>query len=558
MILKKTSLTIVLLLWFTQLFGQTNYLTQISYAKNEYEYQCRVISSRKVPFGSIWLPENKRLVVYIRNSVWSGDTNSIVPKEGPVKKMFIRQSEGDPGVVEFIVDFNVNRKYAIDYSGLDIVTYIEGDAPLNRRSFTGSMDQKNRIERNGALYASNKITMDYRGADLPNVLRLLAAQNNVNIVAGKDVSGNVTLSLRQVTLKEALDNILYAGGYDYVMNDDVILVKKNDTFFPALAQTKVYHLKYINADNLKKIILDMLPEKAKIQVLSPEFYNQFEAGSKNETKDQNALKKRSSTLIVTERPDVIAKIDEIVAQLDIPSPQIIIESKLLELAPLQRQTIGIDWDKTLTASLVSDDVLPSGDNIKYSAMNDGLQRHSSWKLGHLTASQFSVVLDFLQEATETKLISNPRVIATDNVTSRISVGTTFPVPQINRGMAGQGDIVTFNYKDVDIELNVTPHVVNTNEIIMYVNPIIEEITGEVVVDINRAPITSKRSVNTVVTVKDGETIVIGGMIKEDRKKTVSKVFLLGEIPLIGNLFRHTSYEKKQKDLVIFITPHILR
>ncbi len=550
-----------MLLWFTQLFGQTNYLTQISYAKSEFEYQCRVISSHKVPFGSIWLPENKRLVVYIRGSVWGGDKDTIVPKKGPVKKMFIRQSEGDAGVVEFIVDFKVSRKYAIDYDGLDIVTYIEGDAPLSKESSAGGRDgrdQKNRIERKGPLYANNKITMDYRGADLANVLRLLADQNKVNIVAGNDVTGNVTLSLRNVTLKEALDNILYAGGFDYVINKDVILVKKNDTFFPSLSQTKVYHLKYINAENLKKIIRDMLPEKSKIQVLSPEFYNQLETGTKNAVVDKNGLKKRSSTLIVTERPDVIAKIDEIVAQLDLPSPQIVIESKLLELAPLQKETIGIDWDKTLTASLVSDDVLPSGDNIKYSAMNDGLQRNSSWKLGHLTASQFSVVLDFLKETTETKLISNPRVIATDNVTSRISVGTTFPVPQINRGVAGQGDIVTFNYKDVDIELNVTAHVVNENEIIMYVNPIIEEITGEVVIDVNRAPITSKRTVNTVVTVKDGETIVIGGMIKEDRKKTVSKVFLLGDIPLIGNLFRHSSYKKQQRDLVIFITPHILR
>jgi len=113
------------------------------------------------------------------------------------------------------------------------------------------------------------------------------------------------------------------------------------------------------------------------------------------------------------------------------------------------------------------------------------------------------------------------------------------------------------YKDVNIELRVTPHVSENKKIIMSVNPVIEEVTGEVVVDVNRAPITSKRAVHTTVSVKDGETIVIGGMIKDNTTVTTNKVFLLGDIPLIGPFFRHQKKEKKQTDLMIFITPHIV-
>jgi len=540
----------------SQLFAQNNNITNISFSKNVNEFQCRINSSKRVPFGSIWLPESQRLVVYVRKSSWQGDNDKIVPKAGPVNNINISQDEDDPEVVEVTLDFIENRKYSIEHDGLDIVVFIEGDNSISQKQFF--QDQSvNKIERVGPLYASHIVNMDYKEADIPNVLRLLARQNDLNIVAGSDIKGNITLSLHNVTLKEALDNILLANGFDYVMEDNVILVKPGDKFYPSLATTKVYRLKYVDAQNLKNVLKDLLPEATKIQVLSPGFYSE-NIGETGQQVQKDDIKKRSSTLVVTERPDVIEKIDEIVAKLDIPVPQIMIESKLLELSPMHNEQLGIDWDKTINAALMFQDILPNGDAREYSTLNSDLKGSGSWKIGHLSTGQFNFILNFLKENTETKLVSNPRVIATDNVTSSISVGTTFPIPQINRGLGGQGDIVTFQYKDVDIALNVTPHVVNNNEIIMYVNPIIEEITGEVVIDKNRAPITTKRAVTSVITVKDGETIVIGGMIKEDQKTKISKVFLLGDVPLLGNLFRHKSVQKQQKDLIIFITPHILR
>jgi len=540
----------------SQLFAQNNNITNISFSKNVNEFQCRINSSKRVPFGSIWLPESQRLLVYVRKSSWQGDNDKIVPKAGPVNNINISQDEDDPEVVEVTLDFIENRKYSIEHDGLDIVVFIEGDNSISQKQFF--QDQSvNKIERVGPLYASHIVNMDYKEADIPNVLRLLARQNDLNIVAGSDIKGNITLSLHNVTLKEALDNILLANGFDYVMEDNVILVKPGDKFYPSLATTKVYRLKYVDAQNLKNVLKDLLPEATKIQVLSPGFYSE-NIGETGQQVQKDDIKKRSSTLVVTERPDVIEKIDEIVAKLDIPVPQIMIESKLLELSPMHNEQLGIDWDKTINAALMFQDILPNGDAREYSTLNSDLKGSGSWKIGHLSTGQFNFILNFLKENTETKLVSNPRVIATDNVTSSISVGTTFPIPQINRGLGGQGDIVTFQYKDVDIALNVTPHVVNNNEIIMYVNPIIEEITGEVVIDKNRAPITTKRAVTSVITVKDGETIVIGGMIKEDQKTKISKVFLLGDVPLLGNLFRHKSVQKQQKDLIIFITPHILR
>ena len=177
--------------------------------------------------------------------------------------------------------------------------------------------------------------------------------------------------------------------------------------------------------------------------------------------------------------------------------------------------------------------------------------------GTLTFDEYGAVIDFLNSNTNSKLISNPRILAMDNQEAFISVGTTFPIPQITRGVGGQGDVVTFQYRDVSIALRVTPHVSDDGTITLFVNPEIEEVIGQVSAGGNSAPITSKRSVETVVNLKNNETMVIGGLIRENTIETISKIWLLGDIPLIGNLFRHKSKTKSQTDLLIFITPRLV-
>jgi type II secretory pathway component GspD/PulD (secretin) len=137
------------------------------------------------------------------------------------------------------------------------------------------------------------------------------------------------------------------------------------------------------------------------------------------------------------------------------------------------------------------------------------------------------------------------------------VGKTVPVARIQRGMGGQGDMVTFDYKEISIRLNVTPHVGGDGQITMFVNPIIEEISDWKILFGNEAPVTDKRSVNSIITVKDGETLVIGGLVKNQQTETVKRVWLLGSLPLIGRFFQHEIAEDRQTDVMIFITPTIV-
>ncbi len=407
------------------------------------------------------------------------------------------------------------------------------------------------------------ISLDVFDAEIGNVLRMLGRQSGVNIVAGSNVTGKITVSLHNVTLDEALDNILKANGYTYVIDGDVIRVKKVDDLGLGEMVTKVYRLRYIDARALREAIAEVTSKNAKVMVFSTRFRSEARpaagiAQKKVKTTAQPGLTTtggRSSVLIVTDLVENIRHVDKIVEALDVPPPQVMIEAKLIELTPGETGKLGIDWTKAITVGLYGEQQLPSGAIQSYGARTN--LPYGKISYATLTASEFAAVLNFLRENTNSKLISNPRIIAADNEESVISVGETFPVPQINRGVGGQGDIVTFQYKDVNISLRVTPHVSGDRTITMFVNPVIEEVTGEVVIDRNRAPITSKRSVQTVVTVKDGETIVIGGLIKENKVETVSKIWLLGDIPLIGNLFRNKKIERKQTDLLIFLTPHIL-
>ena len=118
-------------------------------------------------------------------------------------------------------------------------------------------------------------------------------------------------------------------------------------------------------------------------------------------------------------------------------------------------------------------------------------------------------------------------------------------------------MITFNYKEVNIQLNVSPHIGDNDEIVMFVNPVIEEITGWIEYGQQRAPITAKRTVNSIVKIQNGATLVIGGLIKNQRSKITKKLFILGDLPLIGSLFQHEQYSDLQTNLLIFITPTIV-
>ena len=180
-------LAVLAVLFAAPLFAQVNRVVHLSYAKTDSGVLCRIVSTRKVPFGSIYLPESKHLVVFVRRSELALSEPGPQPISGPVKAFYALQSQNNRDVVEVHIQFRRPRPYHIDYDGVDIVVSVL----TSKREVSGIPQtapvQPARLERIGPLNDPQRITMDYKEADLPNVLRLLARQNGVNIVAWPDV-----------------------------------------------------------------------------------------------------------------------------------------------------------------------------------------------------------------------------------------------------------------------------------------------------------------------------------------------------------------------------------
>ena len=528
------------------------------------------------------------LSIYLKNAKLNLSKSDFIYRDGFIREIHAEQLKKTPaivkisvilsGAVEYQIKKSIMGLFYIDLSkpdlpeSADISGFSEAEAfnyPTKLSGLFGNPENKAPRKANTflesislrdksadllppALNSRERISLDVKGAQVANVLRLISKQGNLNIVASQDVNATITVSLANVTIKEALDLVVRANGLDYIVKNEVILVKPRDKFEGPELETMVYRLKYVDANNLKNIATQILSPWAKIQV----YYHSYKL---EQTSDEDGkggkIKNRSSTLVVTDSPEYIKQLNAVIVTLDVPAPQIMIEAKLIEISPQSDEKLGIDWSKTINAQIFREVILPSGVPQRQSAeipLTGG-----SISYGTLTFDEYGAVIDFLNTHTNSKLISNPRILAMDNQEAYISVGTRFPIPQINRGVGGQGDIVTFQYRDVNIALRVTPHVADDQTITLFVNPEVEEVIGQVIAGGNSAPITSKRTVETVVNLKNNETMVIGGLIRENIVETISKIWLLGDIPLIGNLFRHKNKTKKKTDLLIFITPRLV-
>lgn len=399
---------------------------------------------------------------------------------------------------------------------------------------------------------NQKVTsLEFRNTNIKDLLRLLAKQYNLNIVITENVNNRVSISLADVTVKNVLNSVLNSQGYHYIIDGDIIIVKTFGTSVFGEVQTKLFRLQYLDAIQLSETLLPLLTPKGEMQVL-------------HLVKTQKIEDQRSDILLVKDIPSNLDNISSIIKELDIPQEQLIIEVRLIETILDESEKFGIDWPKSGKLTLTGAD--PSGmtDYLPGDALNTGKSAYSKFpvkqsniKLGILTADELSLTLNMLAEDEDSKLISNPKVTTLNNHTAMIRIGTNIPIPQVNRGVGG--DLITYEDKEVDVKLKVTPRIEPDNMINLQVHPEIEEIIGYTAGSGDYPqPITSIREIQTEVSVVTNETIVLGGMVKDNERIVENRVWFLGSIPFLGALFRSTEKTIEKKDLLIFITPRIIK
>ncbi|KAA3617285.1 MAG: hypothetical protein D8M58_03135 [Calditrichaeota bacterium] len=409
----------------------------------------------------------------------------------------------------------------------------------------------------GNIFATNlatkleqKVSPRFSGASIGEVLNLFARQHSLNLVVSGDVQGRVSIQMFNVSLADALNTILKSLGYHYIVENNVLLVKAFDKELNGEKVTRVFNLDYTNAFFLKNNLQPLLSSKGKMTPLLAE--------AAKEEVDQ-----RGSILLVSDLWENIKQIEQAIKEIDVAPKQIQIEIRLIESLLSEEEQYGLNLPKRVSASL--DGAELNAPITKGNTQSASPRFLSAWykvpegpedvTMGVLSVDQLSVALDLLAKDNGSKLVSNPRITTLNNKKAVIKVGTTVPVPQVSRGIAG--DIITYKEKDVDINVTVIPTISSDNKITMDVHPILQEIVGYTGSADAQQPITSKREVKTVVTVENSQTLVIGGLIKESKSKVVEKIWLLGDIPILGYLFQNTVTKKEKSDLMIFITPKVV-
>lgn len=391
------------------------------------------------------------------------------------------------------------------------------------------------------------VSLNFRDTDIQNVLRMLALKSGINIVAGPEVTGLVTIELRDVPWKRALQVILETYGYAYEQRDNIITVttienlQKRRTDAMLLAEqepltTKTFILNYAKA-------ADVLPSIDKMK---------SDRGSIN-------YDTRTNSIIVYDIPENIDIIGKVIKQLDATTPQVLIEAKIIEVNLTDTDNFGIDW--TIGAT-VSGAARPSTWPFKNSTSNrflpDSFPSSTDFTHGTLSASGLKAVLEMLKTRTDTNILSNPKVVTLDNTQATIEIGVEHPIPTFGAN-AETGELQTtgLTWRNIGINFKVTPHVNSAGYVTLDLSPEVSETTSTRSFQGIDVPLITVEKTTTTVMIKDGETLVIAGLIKDKVTDIKKKVPFLGDIPLLGHLFRKSSKETIKTDLLIFLTPHIL-
>lgn len=393
-----------------------------------------------------------------------------------------------------------------------------------------------------------RVSPNFSGTSLENALKVFARQYSLNLIMSGGVAGNVNVQLYDVTLENALNAILKVNGYHFIVKDDIILVKPFEHAINGELNTKVYKLLYLDGFKLKTTLEPLLSARGKMEALLSE-------------DEEEGKVQRSNILVVTDLWENMREIDRVIEMMDKPSRQIQIEVRLVETVLGDEDRIGIKYPTSIKAGLDGAETTAPISQTGQGGQGGSQRLLSAWyelpevaddlNFGVISFEQLKATLDILALDKNSRLISNPKVTTMNNKKALIRIGTTIPIPEISRGISG--DLFSYKEKDVNMELEVIPQIGDEDLITLKVHPMLEEIIGYTGSAEAPQPITSRREVKTTVIVKDGETVVIGGLVKATENKTVNKVWLLGDIPLLGYLFRHTSIIKEKKDLLIFIT-----
>ena len=418
------------------------------------------------------------------------------------------------------------------------------------------------LDKDGEQYdLSQRMSINMQDSDIKNVLMLIGELTGLNIVVSPSVKDTITANLENVSVKAALDVILKPNGYSYFTQENIIIVKGSDSEIVRELETVVLKLKYINSDDLTSPLQAVLSDQGKVQSFTPIV-----------TASAGGV---SNVIIISDVQEKIPTILRMVEELDRPIANINIAVRFIESGVDSAKGSGIDWSSNTPIFLggTSD---TTGSLWPFN-LND-------MTIATLNPFQFGQAWRLMQARGESKILASPQITTLDNHPANTQITTTIYIEGSvtnmggsfrgsNNNVAGSGTGANpqqvgysnnmnnsnsrqITEKDVGIDLQVTPRINDENRITLLVNASVEALlsAAEVLTD---KPRSTKRTVQTQVTVNAGDTVIIGGLIAENAIENRKFVPVLSDLPFIGRIFQSTSIDKEQRELLIFITPNVV-
>ncbi len=400
-----------------------------------------------------------------------------------------------------------------------------------------------------------KISLDFKDAGLKDVLKVFSMQSGINFIASDKIEDKeITLYMENVPVSDALNTILKANRltYEQPVGTNIIMIK--ELRMPEVETlTQIYKLNYADSESVK-ILFDAMSEAKKVEEISStgsKVSRSFIQGILSEY-GKIAADTRTNSLIVTDIPARFPMIEEAIAKLDEPTPQVMIEAEILEVSTDYMEQVGIDFGVNGFAKFtgaVKNTELPFKDLA-------GVASTDNAAYGTISTSDFTAILDLLKSNTKTKVLARPRILTLNNETAEIKITAETAVATTEIETEGANTYSEPERMETGVSLVVTPIINNDGYVTIEVEPTVTEPKASMLSSDYLDPHT--RSAKATIRVRDGDTLVMGGLIKLDETETVEKIPFLGDIPFIGRAFRHNYTLTEDKELIIFITPHIIK
>ncbi|EMU2651309.1 type IV pilus secretin PilQ [Neisseria gonorrhoeae] len=436
------------------------------------------------------------------------------------------------------------------------------------------LPKKQNLESGGVnnapkTFTGRKISLDFQDVEIRTILQILAKESGMNIVASDSVSGKMTLSLKDVPWDQALDLVMQARNLDMRQQGNIVniaprdeLLAKDKAFLQAekdiadlgALYSQNFQLKYKNVEEFRSILrLD----------------NADTTGNRNTLvsgRGSVLIDPATNTLIVTDTRSVIEKFRKLIDELDVPAQQVMIEARIVEAADGFSRDLGVKFGATGRKKL-KNETSAFGWGVDSGFGGDGkweaqtkinlpvaAAANSISLVRAISSGALNLELSASESLSKTKTLANPRVLTQNRKEAKIESG--YEIPFTVTTASGGGNSTNTELKKAVLGLTVTPNITPDGQIIMTVK-INKDSPAQCASGNNTILCISTKSLNTQAMVENGGTLIVGGIYEENNGNTLTKVPLLGDIPVIGNLFKTRGKKTDRRELLIFITPRII-